>query len=66
MCKMCTHTHTHEDKYMHTHMNTHTHMHTNTDTHIHTYTHIVQTDTGEKQRCLTELFGEEKCLQFAF
>ena len=32
----------------------------------HTHTHIVQTHSGEGQCCLTEIFGEEKCTEFAF
>ena len=28
--------------------------------------HTVQTDRGEGQCCLTEIFSEEKCLEFAF
>ena len=33
---------------------------------MHTHTHTVQTGRGEGQCCLTEIFGEEKCLEFAF
>ena len=32
----------------------------------HTHKHTVQTDRGEEQCCLTEIFGEENCLEFAF
>ena len=39
-------------------------MHTHTHTHAHT--HTVQTDRGEGQCCLTEIFWEEKRLEFAF
>ena len=35
-------------------------------THTHTHTHTVQNDRGEGQCCLTEIFGEEKYLEFAF
>ena len=67
---------------VHARARAHTHTHTHTHTfclsvsvshslslslsHTHTYTHIVQTDWGEGQCCLTEIFGEEKCLEFAF
>ena len=33
---------------------------------VHTHTHTVQTDRGEGQCCLTELVGEEICLELAF
>ena len=32
----------------------------------HTHTRTVQTDRGDGQCCLAEIFGEEKCLEFAF
>ena len=51
----------------HTHTQTHKHICTHhTQTHMHTCTHILQMDRGEGQCCLTEIFGEEKCLEFAF
>ena len=34
-------------------------------TRTHTRTHTIQTDRGEGQCCLTEIFWEEKCLEFA-
>ena len=49
----------------------HTRMHacartrTHARAHTHTHTHIVQTDTGEGQCVLTEIFCKEKCLEFA-
>ena len=49
-CKMHTH--------IHTHARTHAHMHART------HAHIVQTDRGEGQSLLTEIFGEEKCFAF--
>ena len=43
------------------------HTHTRTHTRAHTHTHSVQTDRGERQFCcLTDIFGKEKCLEFAF
>ena len=41
-----------------------THTHTHTGTHAHT--HTVQTDGSEWQCGLTEIFWEEKCLEFTF
>ena len=38
-------------------------MHTRTHARTHTHT---QTDRGEGQCCLTEIFWEQKCLEFAF
>ena len=38
---------------------THTLSHTHTHTHAHTHTRIAQTDRGEGQCCLTEIFGQE-------
>ena len=35
-------------------------------THTHTHTHTVQTDRGDTQCCLAEIFWEEKCPEFAF
>ena len=60
MCKMqhihsLTHTHTH----IRTHTHTHTHTYTDTYTHTHTHTHTAQTDRGEGQCCLTEIFRQE-------
>ena len=43
-----------------THTYSHTHMHACT------HTRTVQTDRGDGQCCLAEIFGEEKCLEFAF
>ena len=34
--------------------------------HACTHTRTVQTDRGDGQCCLAEIFGEEKCLEFAF
>ena len=45
---------------------THARTHARTHTQAHTHTHAVQTDRGEGQCCLTEIFGEENCLEFAF
>ena len=39
---------------MHTH--THTHTHTTPHTHTHTHTHTVQTDRGDGQCCVAEIF----------
>ena len=50
----------------HTHARTHAHTHARTHVRTHTHTHMVQIDRGEGQCCLTEIFGEEKCLEFAF
>ena len=63
-----THTRTHACMHVHTHACTHTLTHTHTHTHTHTTIHTVQTDRGEGQCCLTEISGEEKCLEadFAF
>ena len=44
----------------------HSRMHARTHAHTHTHTHTVQTNRGEGQCCLTEIFWEEKCLEFAF
>ena len=33
--------------------------------HTHTRTHLIQTDSGERQSCVTEMFGAEKCLELA-
>ena len=41
------------------------HTHARTHARAHTHTHIVQTDTGEGQCVLTEIFCKEKCLEFA-
>ena len=54
------HTCMHRSTHMHAHARTHAHTHT----HTHTHMHIVQTDMGEGQCCLTEIFGDEKCLEF--
>ena len=35
-------------------------------THTHTHTHTVQTDRGDGQCCLVEIFREDKCPEFAF
>ena len=65
-----THTHTYVYTHTHTHVYTHTHRVTHSHTHTHVYTqtlhtHIVQTDRGDGQCCLAEIFWEEKCLEFA-
>ena len=60
---MRTHTHTHSLSLSLTDTHTHSHRHAHTHTHTHTlsltdrHTHIVQTDRGEGQGCLTEIFS---------
>ena len=49
---------------MHARARAHTHTHTHTHAHEHTHKHIVQTDRGEEQHWLNEIFGEEDRLEF--
>ena len=60
-----THTHAHKYTHAHTQIHTHTHTHTNTHTHTHAYTHIYiyivysPYQHGGKERCCTQLHGQE-------
>ena len=54
-------THVHARMHTRTHARTHAHMHARTHTHT-----LYKLIWGERKWCISEEFGEEKCLQFAF
>ena len=53
-------------QHTHAHTRTHARTHAHAHTHTHTHTHCRLTNRSERQCCLTEIYGGEKCLLLVF